>query len=97
MKPPAGRQIQIWFRNEDRDLVVERAEDMDRTVAHVIRKAVLFTLNNPHIVWTDGSPALNSQDQMSGLRALVESKYAAKIRKLEAKIKELEAKLRQDE
>ena len=96
MKPPAGRQIQIWFRNEDRDLVVERAEGMDRTVAHVIRKAALFTLNNPHIVWTDGSPDLNSQDQMSGLRALVESKDA-RIRELEAKIKELKAKLRQDE
>ena len=75
MKPPAGRQIQIWFRNEDRDLVVERAEEMDRTVAHVIRKAVLFTLNNPRIVWTDGSPALNLQD-------------SAKIKELKDKLRQ---------
>ena len=89
MKPPAGRQIQIWFRNETRDLVVEKAEEMDRTVAHVIRKSVLFTLNNPNIVWVDGSPALNPQGKIDELLTLIESKDEI--------IRELKAKLRQDE
>ena len=61
MKAPSGRQLQVWFRNEVLEEIQAKAERLSRPTAWVIRESVLLVLNNPNVVWIDGTPTFNPQ------------------------------------
>ena len=63
MKPPSGRQLQTWFKNEALENIEAKAKESNRSVAWIIRQSVKFTLNNPSIEWVDGTPVIKKDSK----------------------------------
>ena len=63
MKPPSGRQLQVWFKNDALKSIESKAEELNRSVAWVVRQSVELTLNNPSIKWVDGTPVIKKDSK----------------------------------